>query len=398
MTAFFNRVRAVTGTVGTGAITPGAAASGYRDFTAVTTGVLVPYVIEEGATWEYGHGIWNGTTLSRTVLVSSAGVGTAISLLGSAEVFIDILAEDFDLAFRGKNRLINPAFQFDQRNGFAGTATADDAYCFDRWYVLTQTASVSVSGVADPENGYTHSIRLTQSQAAAQRMGLAQIIKGKNCKDLRGKNGALSVRARISNSQAIRYAILGWTSTEDTVTSDVVLTWTSATYTAGNFFLASNVSVLAVGAQTPAANTWTTLDTLTTSLGTSFNNIVVFVWTEGTAAQNVTLDFDYIQFEEGSVSTGAERRLYEHENNLVQAYYTTGNFDAFGASGGYVGTRAYFKVRMHAIPTVTPIGVGGGNVGAVTYDTVTNDGFRAFCVASGSPANFDGAFTAVAEL
>src|SRR4051812_22369657 len=38
-----------------------------------------------------------------------------------------------------RNRLINPAFIHDQRNSGASTATADDTYCFDRWYALTQT-------------------------------------------------------------------------------------------------------------------------------------------------------------------------------------------------------------------------------------------------------------------
>jgi hypothetical protein len=167
----------------------------------------------------------------------------------------------------GRNMLINPAFQIDQRNAGASTAISDDTYCFDRWYALTQTASVAASQLTDPENGYTHAMRLTQSQASAQRFGFAQITEGKNCKFARGGSGTLLPRIRCSAATPIRYAILGWTGTEDAVTSDVVNSWTNATFTAGNFFNSTTLSVLGVGAVTPSAATWTSLTALTASLG-----------------------------------------------------------------------------------------------------------------------------------
>jgi hypothetical protein len=110
-------------------------------------------------------------------------------------------------------------------------------------------------------------------------------------------------RIRCSASTPIRYAILGWTGTEDAVTSDVVNSWTNATFTAGNFFNSTTLSVLGVGAVTPSAATWTSLTALTASLGSSFNNIIVMVWTETAQAQNVTLDVDYVQFEAGATAS-----------------------------------------------------------------------------------------------
>src|SRR5207244_4481110 len=98
------------------------------------------------------------------------------------------------------------------------------------------------SVLTDPEDGFTHGLRVTQSQASAQRFGLAQIIEGKNCKHARGNSGTLLPRIRCSASTPIRYAILGWTGTEDVVTSDVVLSWTSGTFTAGNFFNSTTLS------------------------------------------------------------------------------------------------------------------------------------------------------------
>jgi len=219
--------------------------------------------------------------------------------------------------------------------------------------------------LSDPENGFPEGVRITQSQASAQRFGYAQIIEGRFCKDLRGKSGVFVPRVRVSNSQAVRYAILGWTSTEDAVTSDVVNDWTSSTYTAGNFFLASNVSVVAVGSVTPSANTWTSLTALTGSMGTTFNNVICMVWTEGTAAQNFTLDFDYNQFEEGATATPFETHRPD-ELQLCQRYFwrVTGaasNSTVLGMGVvDAVGTSApiswNLRVPMRTVPTVSSSG------------------------------------------
>lgn len=201
-----------------------------------------------------------------------------------------------------RNLLINADGRINQR---APTSNANNTYGHDRWYALTQTSTVAVSTVADAENGTPSMWRLTQSQATAQRMGYAQVIKGANCKYLRGKSVTLSGRINFSLNAAVRYAILEWTGTEDTVTRDVVNSWTSGTYTTGNFFKSTTTNVLVVGAITPAAATLTDLTALTATVGSSANNLIVFVWTEGTAAQNATLDAAP-QIEQGGVATARE--------------------------------------------------------------------------------------------
>lgn len=305
------------------------------------------------------------------------------------------------------NRLINPAFAHDQRNAGASTATADDTYCFDRWYALTQTGTVAASQLSDPENGYTKALRLTQSQASAQRFGVAQIIEGKYCKDMRGGAATLVPRIRCSSSQALRYAILEWNSTEDAVTSDVVLDWTSASYTAGGFFLASNLTISAVGTVTPTAATWTNLTKISPTLGSAFNNLIVMIWTEGTAAQNVTLDFDYAQLESGSIATTPERRA-SLELALCQRYYTANANFSFASHATTIDsceTNVPFKVAMRAAPTVTFTSNGGTtNFSSKTVRYQSVDGFSLFLVPtvngivgigmSGTPA----AWNAVVEL
>jgi hypothetical protein len=284
-----------------------------------------------------------------------------------------------------RNRLINPGFAIDQR-GNSATSRADDAYCVDGWYVLTQTGSIQVTQQTLQEDGQPFSVRLTQNQSTAQRFGLAQIIAASECRDLRGQSGVLSGRIRCSAAQKINYAILGWTGTADTVTSDVVNDWTDTDLTAGNFFLASNVTVIETGSITPAAATWTDLDEITAALGSTFNNIIIMVWTDGTAAQNVTLDIGKMKFEAGDVATPFEyldrrlelvrcRQLYRTFKGLAGAQYST----------TAAAVQTIIDPPMRAAPTsdlaissLSIIGIGAvSDLGALSVAINTADYFQA---------------------
>lgn len=92
MGKLFNRVRQATATTGAGTVTLGAASSGYQTLASAgaVTGDIVSYFIEDGTAWEVGTGTYTsaGTTLSRTVIQSSLGGTTPLTLSGSAVVTV----------------------------------------------------------------------------------------------------------------------------------------------------------------------------------------------------------------------------------------------------------------------------------------------------------------------
>jgi hypothetical protein len=97
MAKLFNLARMTTATTGTGTITLGAAVSGFLSFAGagVADGDTVSYGISDGANGEVGTGVYtaSGTTLTRSPIKSTNG-NAAISLSGTAQVFITALATD----------------------------------------------------------------------------------------------------------------------------------------------------------------------------------------------------------------------------------------------------------------------------------------------------------------
>jgi hypothetical protein len=250
-----------------------------------------------------------------------------------------------------RNVIINGGFTVNQRSV---TSAADDTYCLDRWYVLAQLGSADVALQSLQSNGIPNNIRLTQPDASAKRIGVAQIVESGSCYYLRGATVALSAQVRSSLAASIHYAILSWTGSADTVTSDVVLDWTSTSYTAGGFFLASNVTVQAVGTVTPSAAVWTPIPEITATLTGSLNNVVVMFWTTDATAQSATLDISNVQLEQGDEATAFEYLSPAMTLNACMRYYctmeTSLRFDASGVaalSGGYS-----FAPPMRVAPTM----------------------------------------------
>ena len=230
------------------------------------------------------------------------------------------------------NLLDNPMGEVVQ---YGTTSTTDDTYggC-DRWYSLTQTAAISASQGTNAESGTPFYDRITQSNGSSQRMGRAIIIESSKCRHLRGKNVTLALRMALSSSANVRFAVLEWTGTADTVTSDVVNDWTSGTYTTGNFFIATTTNVLGVGSVGLTAATWADTTPLTVTVGASMNNLIIFYWTESVVAQNVTLDVSHRRLVQGNVAGPFLPRAYSEELLRCQRYYQKFQCTTAGGGGG----------------------------------------------------------------
>jgi hypothetical protein len=254
-----------------------------------------------------------------------------------------------------RNKIINP-FTENQR---ALISVADDTYCLDRWYVLTESGNVTVAQIADPEPGAPSAIRLTQPDATPKRMGIATIIESKDIRQYRSTAMNFAGRVKPSFTGNVRYAIIEHTGTADVVTSDVVSNWASATFTPSNFFIAG-INILKTGTVAPGAATYADFSDWV-ALGASTNNVILFFWTESAQAQNATLEANRPQYEPGIVRTPQEWRL--NELQLCQRYFWQGGYGWAGscisATNGTVS--GIFPVQMRGAPTFSTIAGAGTN-------------------------------------
>lgn len=149
MAKLYSLARMSTATTGTGTITLGSAVSGYKTFAdaGVTDGQMVRYCIADGTAREVGRGRYtsSGTTLSRDTIHESTNSNNAIDLSGSAEVAIDVAAEDFNRV----RALIG---------GFWAPGINDSG-----------TGATTYSGVSSNGPGYKHEVGTTSSGATAAR-------------------------------------------------------------------------------------------------------------------------------------------------------------------------------------------------------------------------------------
>lgn len=91
-----DRVQETTTTTGQGTVTLAGAAAGYQSFAVIGDGNTTYYTLTSGNNWEVGVGTYtsSGTTLARTtVLASSAGGTTKITLSGTSNAFVAYPAE-----------------------------------------------------------------------------------------------------------------------------------------------------------------------------------------------------------------------------------------------------------------------------------------------------------------
>jgi hypothetical protein len=261
-----------------------------------------------------------------------------------------------------KNRLINGDFDIAQRGtSFTSTSSAnnDDTYVLDRFYILSDGNDiVDVTQTTTVPTGAKYSIGL-DVETVNKKFGIAQIIENANCYDAIGGNVTISFQAKVSataNLDNIKCAIVAWSGTADTVTSDIISAWgaegtnptliANATYenTPANLGVTTSFATYSVTANVDTAST---------------SNIILFIWSDvTTTALGEFLYITNVQLEKGSTATSFDYRPYGTELALTQRYCQVVEQNNFGiilssANSGTTWTWWPLKTTMRASPSLT---------------------------------------------
>lgn len=274
------------------------------------------------------------------------------------------LANQFDSAssFGFKNRIINGGMDIAQRGtSFTSTSSAnnDDTYVLDRFYILSDGNDIiDVTQTTTVPTGAKYSIGL-DVETVNKKFGIAQIIENANCFDAIGGNVTVSFQAKVSattNLDNIKCAIVAWSGTADTVTSDIISAWNVE---GTNPTLIANATYENTPANLNVTTSFATY-TVTANVDTaSTSNIILFIWSDVTTTSlGEFLYITDVQLEKGSTATSFDYRPYGTELALCQRYCQVVEQNNFGiilssANSGTTWTWWPLKTTMRASPALT---------------------------------------------
>lgn len=317
-------------------------------------------------------------------LIDDATAGDARTTLGAASSAEVTTIEGL---ISGENILINGDFRVAQRGTSFTSATtpanSDDTYLLDRWILLSDGNDIVdvTQDATDLPAGFMTKM-LLDVETADKKFGILQVVENKDVAPIYANVASLSFWAKVTGTSIskIRAAVLGWSGTVDTVTSDVVTAWAAA---GTNPTLAASWTNKNTPSDLALTTAWQQFTIENVSIG-SANNIAVFIWVD-----DITLtigDFLHIagvKLEAGERATAWRHRPYQYELALCQRYYEVmgGGSTLFPRATGYNGTSEYdisslpFKVTKRKIPTIAKTGTWAvSNCGQPAFGNASVDG------------------------
>ena len=288
---------------------------------------------------------------------------------------IDSISQNQGSPFGFKNRIINGAMVFDQRNAGASVTGNNDVYTLDRWKCLaSQSSKFTVQQVTDAPSGFINSLKVTSSSAytvgSAENFGIRQIPEGFSMQDWNWPNaggaiGTLSFWVKCSltgtfggsvfsgsDNFVFSYSISSANTWEyKTVTISAP---TSGTFTTANDAYASIFWSLGTGVdRQQTAGSW-----YYANVRRSVTGEVQVV-----ATNAATWQITGVQLEKGSTATSFDYRPYGTELALCQRYFAKMDNDGSGGdatlglgmqqstTGAAINIK--YPVKMRAEPTAS---------------------------------------------
>jgi hypothetical protein len=320
-------------------------------------------------------------TVSGNVIVANTVSNSAFTT-GSVENYLRGANLDFGM----RNRIINGAMSFDQRNsGAVVTTTTNDLYTLDRYKCgVSQSSKFSVQrdSSSNTAAGFATSLKVTSSSSysvtSSDYFVIEQDIEGYNIADLNWGSAnarpvtlSFFVRSSLTgtfggslrNSSGGRgYPFTYTISAADTWEQKII---TVPGDTTGTWLITNGIGLrvtfgLGVGSTySGTAGSWQASNTI------SATGAVSVVGTNG-----ATWYITGVQLEEGSTPTSFEYRHYTTEFQLCQRYFQKHIGDLFSSYGATINYLWWlYKVTMRATPTIT--GSTGTSL-VITVDAATN--------------------------
>ena len=218
-----------------------------------------------------------------------------------------------------RNDIINGGLVVNQENQ---TAPADDAYTIGDLFLHvgegTPVMSLETTGGPQGDRKWQKMVLDVNSQG-----GLVYFMSNDDCQDYIA-NGALSfgvqlrtvTGALVSNA---RIGILKWTSTVDTLTSDVVGTWASD---GTDPTLATNWSYENTPSNLALTNAWQRFTVENVTVDSDTNNIAIFIWTDdGTITASDVIGFSEWQCNPGATVNDFSQPATRDTEHQVWEFY-----------------------------------------------------------------------------
>ena len=255
---------------------------------------------------------------------NSTALTKKVSYSNLADIRVDI----------AKNLLINGGMTHAQRgaSGSASftsatnTANDDDTVLIDR--MLNLSDGNDVVDVSQQSGGGVSGNEMyarLDIETAQKKFALCQIIENKNTKSIVGSTASVSAEIKVTNATRlsdIRMVVLSWSSTADSVTSDLVSAWAaeSTVFTPAANWTAENVAV-----NLSVTTSWVKYKIENISIDTaSTTNVATCIYQNNVATASSVGDFLEItnfQLEPGAVSTDFEYLGAGQSLSLSQRYY-----------------------------------------------------------------------------